>query len=84
MRKSAGAWLMVVVCIAVAGARLQTAGLPLWAYGYITAPAAPGDYSTQCTGTRPLDCDRPGGLPSDPQNTIRRLPGSEGAFTVRM
>jgi cytochrome c553 len=33
-------------------------------------------------GERPLDCDRPGGLPTDPQNTIRRLSGSEGAFTV--
>jgi cytochrome c553 len=70
------------VCIAAAGARLQTAGLPLWAYGYITPAAAPDDYSSKCLGTRPLDCDRAGGLPTDPQNTVRRLAGSEGTFTV--
>jgi cytochrome c553 len=82
MRKRIGLWLLVWVGMASGGVRLQTAGLPLWAYGYITTPAAPGDYSTTCLGERPLDCDRAGGLPTDPQNTIRRLSGSEGAFTV--
>jgi cytochrome c553 len=82
MRKRVGLWLLLGVGMAAGGVRLQTAGLPLWAYGYITPPAAPGDYSTTCMGERPLDCDRPGGLPTDPQNTIRHLSGSEGAFTV--
>jgi cytochrome c553 len=59
----------------------QGAGLPLWAYGYITPPAAPGDYSNKCL-ERPSGCDRPGGLPVDPQNTVRRLAGSDREFTV--
>jgi cytochrome c553 len=73
---------LLLTCSCFAAAPLQPAGLPLWAYGYIELPSAPADYSTRCLGTRPLDCDRPGGLPTDPQNTLRTLPGSEGAFTV--
>ncbi len=80
MHKSAR--LLVLICLAGTTVHLHTAGLPLWAYGYIALPDAPGDYSARCLGARPLDCDRPGGLPSDPQNTIRRLPGSDGAFTI--
>jgi len=73
--------LAIAICAAGA-AYSQTAGLPLWAYGYITPAAAPLDYSTKCSGERPSDCDRPGGLPVDPQNTVRHLEGSDGAFTV--
>ena len=73
----------VIIATFVAGvAYSQTAGLPLWAYGYIAPAAAPVDYSTKCVGDRPSDCDRPGGLPVDPQNTVRHLDGSDGAFTV--
>ncbi len=79
---SRGARIWLLVFLGVATARLQTAGLPLWAYGYIALPATPGDYSARCLGERPLDCDRAGGLPSDPQNIIRRLPGSDAAFTI--
>ena len=78
--KRIAATLFVLVCIA--SARLYTAGFPLWAYGYITPPPPTSDWSARCLGARPLDCDRPGGLPSDPQNTIRRIEGSDGAFTV--
>ena len=80
MSMRAGVWLAIF--LACGAARLQTAGFPLWAYGYITLPASPGDYSATCLGERPLDCDRAGGLPSDPQNIVRRLPGSDGAFTI--
>ena len=77
-----GALVCLLMYLGAAAAGLHSAGLPLWAYGYIALPASPGDYSAKCLGERPLDCDRPGGLPSDPQNTIRRLPGSDGAFTI--
>jgi len=68
-------------CIAGA-AYAQTTGFPLWAYGYISLPATLVDYSAKCPGDQPKDCDRPGGLPVDPQNTVRHLDGSAGAFTV--
>jgi cytochrome c553 len=75
--------ISLILCGCFAGAAYsQGAGLPLWAYGYITPSAAPADYSTKCLGERPSDCDRPGGLPVDPQNTIRHLDGSDSAFTV--
>jgi cytochrome c553 len=61
---------------------LDTATLPLWAYGYITPPASPQDWSGRCPGTRPRDCDRPGGLPSDTSNVLLSLPGSSRQFTV--
>ena len=32
---------------------------PLWAYGHITPPDPPEDWSEKCLGTRPRDCDRP-------------------------
>jgi len=73
----------LIVCGCMAGAASsQTASFPLWAYGYISLPAVMVDYSTKCPGDQPAACDRPGGLPVDPQNTIRHLDGSEGAFTV--
>src|SRR5262249_35617272 len=81
MRGCVGIGLIVFACFAGA-LYAQTAVLPLWAYGYIMPPASPADYSTRCTGDRPSDCDRPGGLPTDPQNTPRRLEGSDGVFTV--
>ena len=80
--KHLAALLLLLTGNSFAAAPLQPAGLPLWAYGYIEPPTAPADYSTRCLGNRPLDCDRPGGLPNDPLNTLHRLPGSEGAFTV--
>ncbi len=81
MRIRVGVCLIVSACVAAA-AGAQTTGLPLWAYGYITPAASPADYSTKCLGERPSDCDRPGGLPTDPQNTPRHLAGSDGEFTV--
>jgi cytochrome c553 len=56
-------------------------GFPLWAYGYITPPEPAEDWSEKCLGSRPRDCDRPGGMPKDPSNTLLRLPGSDLAFT---
>ena len=75
--------LLLTLGVVVGGAQLQTqtALLPLWAYGYITAPAAPGDYSTRCTGANPQDCDR-GRLPDDPTNMPRSLAGSDRTFTL--
>jgi cytochrome c553 len=76
-------WIGLIACLSCAGAVYsQTPGFPLWAYGYIALPATLADYSTKCVGDRPSDCDRPGGLPVDPQNTVRRLEGSDGAYTV--
>ena len=54
--------------------------LPLWAYGYITPPAATSDYSSKCTPARPFACAR-GGLPTQDVST-RTIAGSTGAFTV--
>ena len=80
MRKLIGVLILAFVCAALAGALLRAAGLPLWAYGYITLPVSPVDYSSKCTGARPFDCAR-GGPPTD-AGTIRHLPGSDGAFTL--
>ena len=66
----------------VVGLRAQAPAFPLWPYGYIAYPANPGDYSTKCPADLPAACDRPGGLPTDPSNTIRRLEGSDASFTV--
>ncbi len=41
MKRRVGTWLLVL--LACGTAQLQTAGLPLWAYGYIALPASPGD-----------------------------------------
>ena len=57
-------------------------GFPLWAYGYKTVPAAPADWSGRCPGTRPRDCDRPGGMPTATSNALLRLEGSDRSFTV--
>jgi cytochrome c553 len=80
MRKYIGVLTFAVVCVAGLGTLLRAAGMPLWAYGYVTPPAMPVDYSTKCTGARPFDCAR-GGPPTD-QGTVRHIPGSDGAFTL--
>ena len=61
---------------------LNTAELPLWAYGYITPRPNPQDWSQRCLGTRPRDCDRPGGLPRDTTNELLSVEGSTRTFTV--
>lgn len=35
-------------------APLHRPGFPLWAYGHITPPDPPEDWSERCLGTRPL------------------------------
>jgi len=76
-------FLIVLLCAATAVvARAQMTSLPLWAYGYVTYPAMPGDYTQKCQGERADPCDRPGGLPTDPNNTPRTLQGSDRTFTV--
>lgn len=80
--KRIGVVLILCTCVGVAGVHLQATQLPLWAYGYITPPAAPQDWSTRCPGTRPRDCDRPGGLPADATNTLMRVAGSSRTFTI--
>ena len=80
MKKYVGVLTLVFVCTAAAGALLRASGLPLWAYGYITPPTSPVDYSHKCTGARPFDCAR-GGPPTD-QGIVRHLPDSSGAFTL--
>lgn len=74
-----------LVAGALAGVVLAGAAppaLPLWAYGYIDYPSAPGDYRSVCQGERSDPCERPNGLPTDPGNTPRRLAGSDRVFTV--
>jgi cytochrome c553 len=56
-------------------------GFPLWAYGHITPPDPPEDWSERCLGTRPRDCDRPGGMPSDTTGELLSLEGSDLQFT---
>jgi len=56
-------------------------GFPLWAYGHITPPDPPEDWSERCPGTRPRDCDRPGGMPTDSTGALLKLAGSDLAFT---
>ena len=80
--KTPASLAVVILAVALGAAQLSGAGFPLWAYGYITLPAMPADYSTKCLGNRALDCDRPGGLPTDPSNTPRRLAGSDREFAV--
>lgn len=91
MTRRAGLVGVLCVCVA-AGAvpllaqeatfRALAPGFPLWAYGYKTAPAAPADWSGRCPGTRPRDCDRPGGMPSDTSGTRLTIPGSGRSFTI--
>ena len=88
--KRAVAGVVVSLCVAAGGVHLMaqakflalSPGFPLWAYGYKTAPAAPEDWSGRCPGTRPRDCDRPGGLPADTTGARLTIPGSERFFTV--
>ncbi|MBM3820852.1 MAG: c-type cytochrome [Acidimicrobiia bacterium] len=61
---------------------IQQPGFPLWAYGYIQPPAVPQDWSNRCPGTRPRDCDRPGGLPADTSGALMKLAGSDRTFTI--
>jgi cytochrome c553 len=82
MTKKVATLAVLALGLAIGAAHVSGAGFPLWAYGYITLPAMPADYSSRCLGDRPLDCDRPGGLPTDPSNTPRRLAGSDREFTV--
>jgi cytochrome c553 len=81
MKMRAATLLVCAVC-AVTVARAQMTTLPPWAYGYITLPATPGDYTMKCQGERADPCDRPGGLPTDPNNTARTLEGSDRTYTV--
>ncbi len=84
MRTRVGVWLLLAMCVAAGTTRLHTQSdeFPLWAYGYITRPAMPEDWSQRCLGTRPRDCDRPGGMPTDSSGTLLRLAGSDKAFTI--
>lgn len=81
MRRYALVALLVLGCVASL-AYSQEPGFPLWAYGYIAYPSPPVDWSVKCLGDKASDCDRPGGLPTDPQNTPRTLEGSDRTFTV--
>src|SRR5215470_145268 len=74
--------LVVSICASALLTAQAPAGFPLWAYGYMAYPAMPGDYTTRCQGERADPCDRPGGLPTDPNNTPRTLEGSDRTFTV--
>jgi cytochrome c553 len=75
--------LVGILCAAASlVVRAQMTMIPLWAYGYIAYPANPGDYTQKCQGERADPCDRPGGLPTDPNNTPRTLAGSERTFSV--
>jgi len=82
MSMRACVWLIVLTGAAAQVAAQAPAGLPLWAYGYIAYPAMPGDYTNRCQGERADPCDRPGGLPTDPNNTPRTLQGSDRTYTV--
>lgn len=79
-----GVGVGLAMLVVAGGARLQTQRpeLPLWAYGYISAPAMPEDWSARCLGNRPRDCDRPGGMPTDTSGTLMRLKGSDRTFTI--
>ena len=51
---------VVVMALCASALRAQMTAIPLWAYGYITYPATPGDYTMKCQGYRADPCDRPG------------------------
>ncbi|PYR74621.1 MAG: hypothetical protein DMF87_22250 [Acidobacteria bacterium] len=75
--------LVGMLCVAASlVGRAQMTTIPLWAYGYIAYPAMPGDYTQKCQGKRADPCDRPGGLPTDPNNMPRTLAGSDRTYTV--
>ena len=79
-----GVGVGLAMLVVAGGARLQTQRpeLPLWAYGYVTSPAMPEDWSGRCLGNRPRDCDRPGGMPTDTSGALLRLKGSDRTFTI--
>src|SRR6187399_2501139 len=82
MRMRVAGLLVLTFCGAAVVVRAQMTTIPLWAYGYIAYPAMPGDYTMKCQGERADPCDRPGGLPTDPNNTPRTLAGSDRTFSV--
>jgi len=91
MTKRAGLFVVLAAAVAAGGVHALaqespflalTPGFPLWAYGYRVPPAAPEDWSGRCPGTRPRDCDRPGGMPTDTSGTRLTLAGSDRSFTV--
>jgi cytochrome c553 len=76
-------YVLLLVCGAALcsnGTLVSAAGMPLWAYGYITPPPATSDYSSKCTPEKPVACAR-GGLPTQDVSK-RSIPGSTGEFTV--
>jgi cytochrome c553 len=95
--KHAGILLFLGACLLSTGANLSAQddityadpavapshqeGFPLWAYGYIQPPQPAEDWSKKCLGTRPRDCDRPGGMPKDTSGKLMYLEGSDLAFT---
>ena len=92
MLKRAGLLVILWVGLAAGGVHLlaqvtlapsQTPGFPLWAYGHIAPPDPPEDWSERCLGTRPRDCDRPGGMPTDPSNTPLRLELPESTYDTK-
>jgi cytochrome c553 len=82
MKRVAAGLVLGFLAVVTMRAQAYPPDFPLWAYGYITLPTAPQDYSVKCQGEKPSDCDRPGGLPVDPQNTPHTLAGSTGTFSV--
>ena len=82
MRIGLAGLLALAVCGGAVVGHAQMTTIPLWAYGYIAYPAMPGDYTMKCQGERADPCDRPGGLPTDPNNTPRTLTGSDRTFSV--
>jgi cytochrome c553 len=82
IRVGVGVGFAILVLAGAARVETQRPELPLWAYGYITAPAMPEDWSARCLGNRPRDCDRPGGMPTDDSGTLMRLKDSDRTFTI--
>src|ERR1041384_2197030 len=75
--------LIGVLCAAASlVVRAQMTTIPLCASGSFAYPAVPGDYTQKCQGERADPCDRPGGLPTDPNNTPRTLAGSDRTLSV--
>jgi cytochrome c553 len=79
MRRHHGILALAVLSVAVGGAVIRAAGLPLWAYGYTTPPPADADYTSKCTAARPFDCARGSAASGD---VPRNLPGTDKTFTV--
>ena len=80
MRNVFGVLVIGFVCATAGAVLLRAAGMPLWAYGYVSPAPADSDYSHKCTGVRPFDCARGGTPPDDGRK--RTLPGGTGEWTV--